>query len=315
VFSFLVFWVGVFLLPLLSGFIFQSNSAVGVAGRSGGGHRLDIWWQMLLAIQSEFLWGYGWSQAGIAQYLNPVAGEVSVFVMSGHNIFLDIIIYCGAIIGLPMVFFACFWFFSRLFSVKCADAWVLMSMISFVFLHALLELPLNYAFFLLSMAMFAGMVDFSYRETGFFYMPSLLVSSFFAVLSLVGIAIYCEYRALEDRYRTLRHDAFSFRENDASAPRVVLLTQLDAYVSAVAFNADLVMGVDAIERAKALAYRFPYLDFLRNYCHVLILNGEYDKAREELLRIRSLHGDAAYAQMVVQLSRRLSGDGAFFSFP
>ncbi|PIW09923.1 MAG: polymerase, partial [Comamonadaceae bacterium CG17_big_fil_post_rev_8_21_14_2_50_60_13] len=60
-----------------------------------------------------------------------------------HNLFLDLVLWCGIPFGLFVSLYLIRWFWLRLRAVRCAEDAVLMLFLLVVGNHAMLELPLH----------------------------------------------------------------------------------------------------------------------------------------------------------------------------
>ena len=113
-------------------------------------HRWDAWILFIDAISQRPWFGYGFNQSALAQMEVAVnhPNLFGVFTFA-HNIFLDLIIWCGIPIGIALIGFIILWLFKNLNQVSNPENALLMMMLLVVGNHAMFEMPLYYAYFLL----------------------------------------------------------------------------------------------------------------------------------------------------------------------
>ena len=89
-------------------------------------HRLLAWAVFADAIWLKPWFGYGWNQSAVAQMaaaaLNPSVNSVFSFA---HNLFLDLVIWCGIPLGLFISVCLLRWFWLRFKAVQTAENAVL----------------------------------------------------------------------------------------------------------------------------------------------------------------------------------------------
>lgn len=143
-------------------------------------YRIAIWRESVdLLIQRPYF-GYGWGQAQEAYLAAEGLPDFGGALSHSHNIFIELLLNNGVLLGgLLLVFFAAqFWQFFRNirapnFIFPFAAFWVL-------FVHAQLELPLHYAYFLLPFGLILGVLS---QKSGLLVLLS--VRKLFVVPALV----------------------------------------------------------------------------------------------------------------------------------
>ncbi|WP_176491313.1 PglL family O-oligosaccharyltransferase [Polaromonas sp. AET17H-212] len=287
-----LFAVGVLLWPAICEALLLS------AGRSMGdqmqaGVRLPYWLSMLDAIGREPLWGYGWQQVGAAQQRvaldHPAVG--SMFEHS-HNLVLDLLLWSGIPIGVLVIAALAWWFIAHIRA--CHDARVvwMLAAVSGVFVHGMLEFPLEYAYFLIPVGFAMGAID-TYSPAGG---RSLHVSRWtaLAVTALLGavfVGTATEYLKAEENYRTLRMESARIGVDRVvtPAPELRLLTQLEALLQFARTEATTGMRPEQLGWMHRVSQRFGYPPVLFRYALAAGLNDQPDVARETLARICRIH--------------------------
>lgn len=157
---FSLFWLMVVSLPYVNKSfapyfnIAQSSTLI---ERATTGHlRLNIWNQMIHAILEKPWFGYGWGQTTAAQYAVIDRYPGTEWASSAHNILLDILVWCGIPLGLIIIGYFAYLYFSFFLKSKSLETVCATLMISAVLIHAMLEYPLHYAYFLLPVGFLCG---------------------------------------------------------------------------------------------------------------------------------------------------------------
>ncbi|SNQ29774.1 PglL family O-oligosaccharyltransferase [Acinetobacter apis] len=274
------------LLPFLTsllGSFFNIVSVNSVADRLSSGYlRLDIWKQMYYALLKEPISGYGWNQTSIAQSKVIDIYQGYEWISSAHNIFLDILIWCGLPLGLLIGFYI-IWFYKKLFlSVKSKNELIVILMISALGIHSLLEFPLYYSFFLLPLGLFIGIV-LSKSDCGFLKLSKKYLFFIFLGSFPLSYAVFNQYSLITDNLV----EAERVNMNESLEPitlpyKLVLFDQYDARARWIALNPYKKMSGEDWNLAKEMSslYTIPY--DLKKYAKILALNGQEEEAKRQL---------------------------------
>ncbi|MDH4873309.1 Wzy polymerase domain-containing protein [Pseudomonas sp. BN515] len=272
--------------------------ALGVAKHAQALHRLDLWWQMILAVMQGGPWGYGWNQVSVAQIGVSLVYPVALVVEHSHNIVLDILIWNGPVIGVAIVaFFAC-WFSWLAIKAKSKESVFGVLAVGLILLHGMLELPLEYAYFLIPAGVLLGMLEADMGLPNAFALPRWL-GGLVLVFGVVSLGwVWQEYGIAEEDHRLMRFESSRIGNLRAeqAAPDIVLLTQLREFLRFARTEAAPGMDEGQLEQMRKIAHRYPYPPCLFRYALALALNNHPDQARIELMRLKSLHGEELYRE-------------------
>ncbi len=286
------FALGVVLLPWVT------DALLLRAGRTLGdqmqaGMRLPFWREMLDAISREPWTGYGWEQIGSAQ--QRVALDHSAlgdYFEHGHNLILDLMLWNGVPVGALIVALLVWWFASRVRACRDARVVWLLAAVGGAFTHAMLELPLEYAYFLIPVGLMMGAIDALSPSLG----PTLNVNRWAAlvgtgVLSIGFVAIASDYVKAEENYRILRLESARIGVSGivTPAPDLHLLTQLEAFLQFARIEAKPEMSPEQVDWMRKVALRFGYPPVLFRYALAAGLNGQPEVARQTLALICRIH--------------------------
>ena len=286
----------VLVLPFLADFL--SLPHVSPLDRAQSLERWDMWGQFWHAVLLQPLWGYGWNQVSVAQVAVSLAHPVSILTEHSHNIVLDVLLWNGLVVGGFGIIFIVIWLARIAWRVRSIEGRFALLAICFLLVHALLEFPLEYAFFLLPFGLLLGIAVADCPVV-----RELSVSRWGLVsVLLVGMAfwgwIWSEYRILEEDHRLMRFESAQIGNVRAvqPTPNVVFLTQLREFVRFARTPASVGMDASQLEWMRKVAHRYPYASSLFRYSLALALNDQFDVAREQMLILRALHGDKYYAE-------------------
>lgn len=264
---------------------------------TSAGTRIIVWPQLIEAAFQRPWFGWGLrevSEAHNAVLHSHTKGEAFVYA---HNIVIDIAIGMGLPLAGVLFLATVVWVVRRLIVVKAMLSWYCFSLIFLLAIHSMLEFPFAYAYFLLPVMIAVGMLERELALSHVWRVPkhTISVASFGIVLILIWSAI--EYSKIEEDFRVARFEALRIGHTPIEyvRPHIVLLTQLDALLEGVRVIPTPDMHQDRIELLRKVAMRFPWIATQNRYALSLALNGHSEEANRQLLVMRAMHGDKAYA--------------------
>jgi O-antigen ligase len=255
--------------------------------RLSGESRPQIWAMFLQAATLKPWIGYGWNQVSYAHL--AVATEypaLAVLFAHSHNLFLDLMLWCGVPLGLLLSFGLCLWFWRRLRAVADAQALLLFLLVAVVANHALLELPLHYAYFLLPTGLAMGALDSRTSALMLSLRRAWVTSSTWLVcITLLGFVVY-DYMRIEASYQVLRFEWAGVRSKaDRNPPDVFVLDQLRALIVYARFEPTREMPNAKLEWMRKVASVYPSSGVIHKYAVALAWNGQPDEAAIWLRRM------------------------------
>ena len=263
-----------------------------LADTASGGTRTAHWWTLLDAIGREPLWGYGWQQVSVAQLRvadsHPFVGEQ---IEHAHNLVLDLLVWNGIPLGLTLLALTLTWYVSRLRAIQEGRVAWLMLAITGLGAHAMLEYPHTYAYFLVPMGLFIGLVDRLQGQAHMVLVPATqtrLVGLTLAVL--LGFMGY-DYLQAEQSFRLLRMESAKIGAIGLQTPppKLLLLNQLEAYQTFIHTEARPGMSAEEVDSMRRTAERFATPPALFRYAQVTGLNGQPDVAALTLKKLCLIH--------------------------
>lgn len=195
------------LIPLLSQeLMFDAPAAL--MDRANGELRPKLWLLLLDAIQHHPLLGYGWNEVVRAQLLvansHPVLGYP---FFQSHNLFFDFLIWTGIPVGMSISVVILAWvgIAARRISEPPQLFYFLMILVAGI--HALFELPLHYAYFLLPVGVAMGALNGGLRIWEL-KLPMALGKFPIAVALALGVGLLAivirDYFEIEETHLSMR---------------------------------------------------------------------------------------------------------------
>ena len=306
----LVFWVVLYVifiaaLPYISEFLMPS--AEGVAHQFRGLQRLDIWKQFWLAVLKGG--AYGWNQISFAQVGITLDFPVPIVTEHSHNIFLDMFLWNGLVLGLVInLFIVCGGSYLCWRARNIESVFALVAS-GFILTHGMLEFPLEYAFFLFPLGLLIGMVE-AERPSGFaVVLPAWLLIGVLGVAVGLFFRVLYEYKVVEDDVRLLRFENARIGSLKGGGAEVYFLSQLNEWVKYARAVPSDNMSFSELESMRLVAHRYPNAPSLLRYIQALYMNGYHDAAKEQMLILRGLHGRERYNQGCQMLFLIRAGGG------
>lgn len=284
--------VFLFYAPLLQWFdsaLLLGQDAIRLRINEQGELRLGAWQLFIQAILERPVFGYGWTETAAAQIevAARMPGSGGIFSHS-HNLFLDLMLWCGIPIGCLIICFLLHWFWSRCRAVRDSEDAVLMLLLCAVAIHALVEFPLQYAYFLLPAGLVMGIVNVRLRMPVVCKTPSWS----FAALWLAGVlalgVTLRDYARVDASYSLLRLEQSPIGQGRApfgGSPDVWVLTQLREWIKISRQKARAGMDKQELDEMETMAQFYPSLNAAYRLATAFALNNQPDEARKWLERL------------------------------
>lgn len=245
------------------------------------------WFAFFDAAWQRPIFGYGWNQVVLAQM--AVATEhpyIPGFFIYSHNLFLDLVLWCGIPLGLMVSGTLIIWFWRCFRAVDSEENAVLVWFLLVVANHSMLELPLHFAYFLLPVGLVMGALDVRMGRR-----PVISLGRQFAgVLWLVSTMLLCliirDYARVESSYQILRLEWSRIKITiPVGPPNVVLLTQWRDYIKFARMEPKRNVGEDELTWMRNITGLFPGVIFFHKFAMVLAFNQRPEEAQLWLKRM------------------------------
>jgi len=262
------------------------STDVGDIVRISSEQRPAVWALFLdAALQRPWL-GYGWNQVALAQLTASLDHPALHTVFShSHNLFLDLVLWCGIPLGLFVSSCLGGWFWLRLRAVRCAENAVLMLFLLVVGNHAMLELPLHHAYFLLPTGLVMGALHIRLHVRPILaagrwsYVGIWLVSAL-----LLGLLIR-DYSRVETSYQALRFEWARIKYHTrGTPPEVLLMTQWRDFIALARFEPPSQMTAQELDWLRKINITTPSTGGFHKLAAALAMNKQPIEAQLWLRR-------------------------------
>lgn len=240
-------------------------------------------WRLLLdAVWQKPLLGYGWGQTGSA-HLQTAADYpyIGVLFEQAHNLFIDLLIWNGMPVGLFICVAIVGWFVAALASLKnIGDALILLCL-SALGVHAMLEYPLHYAYFLLPAGLMVGML---HTRLGFHVVfstaPKVAWCLWLCAAVVLAVTVR-DYLRVESSFTDLRFEKARIVAKQAGTPpEVWVLTQLRENIVLGRTEARANMTTDELNWMRSVTQAYPSANNIYKLALALALNQHGAEAQQ-----------------------------------
>ena len=294
-FALLALWL-VFLvmaLPPLSEALWGS-AARPTAEIVKSGVRPTLWLMALEGLADRPMLGFGWNQTVTVHVVFaskfPGLGET---MGHAHNVLLDLLLWNGIPLGLVIIGGFGWWGWKQVRAASTGPHLLLLLVLGVFLIHAMLELPHLYAFFLLPVALVMGIISALSPKTSVFTL-SRAVIGFVGWLLAVGLTVmFSDYRLIETNLTAHRMKAARIAgADDPVPPDILILKPLQRAFDVLRTSPKRNMSAEDLDDLRRTVIRYPGSVGLYNYAQSAALNGRPDDARWALDLICNLRGPA-----------------------
>lgn len=263
--------------------------------------RLTMWRSLYEASLLRPWFGYGWLQTGWAQQTVAESFPIYRSYMSyGHNMALDFLIWTGFPIAIALMFLLCLWLFWNIRNNSSDEKLFILCAIVGMFIHAMLEYPLSYAYFLIPLGLMMGLIDGMQSQFGVLRFNIKIQSIFFISLVAIFARVAIEYIDAVEVDTTVRMKDAQIGTNRHARidlPDFLLLSQLDAMYRVRSLNIEEGADDDTIPLLKDVVRRYPYSPAIVQYAWALARRGDAASAQKELRVLCGIYS-AAHCELI-----------------
>lgn len=263
------------------------SAGLGDYTRMSGEVRPLVWAALWDALWQQPLWGYGWGQVVLAQMAiaadHPHLRGAYIYA---HNLFLDLVLWCGIPMGVLISVILLGWFGRRWMEVRNAENAVLLLFLLVIGNHALFELPLYHAYFLLPVGLVMGAISVRMDVKPWLQTGRWALWGMTLVATALLVLLIRDYARVESNFQKLRMEWGGIRLSEpARPPDVLLLTQWNDYLRYARFEPRPELDDATLDWMRHVTGMFPNVVFFNKLAVTLALNGQPDEARRWLQRM------------------------------
>lgn len=256
------------------------------------GMRMKFWIAMFDAITKEPLFGYGWQQIAAAhQAIAMDHGDFKILHEHSHNFLIDMILWNGMIFGGLALILLGMWFFQNIKIVLNRRAFWFFCALGGVMIHAMLEYPLEYAYFLIPVGLAMGSIEAA-GSGKVFVIPRLLALSVLLLSWILFLLVSKDYISAEENFRSFRMESarIGVLSPTSDVPDLFVLDQLQGFLRFARNEAKEGMSDAELIFMSKIAQRFPYPSVVFRYALAMALSGKPESARISLEKLCKIHG-------------------------
>jgi O-antigen ligase len=253
-----------------------------VEARTAAGTRALFWPAMWDAVWRQPWGGGGWTHATLAQQavaLDHVASGEQL--TNSHNLLLDLLIWNGVPIGAFLIGALGWWLVRHLRACRDGEHAAVLVGVMALLIHAMLEYPLDYAFFLLPLGLWMGALDGCLDSEPsakpIMLLPRWTIAAPLALLLVLAGRVGMEYMRTEEAARTLRFVLLGIgidKVSTAPEPDVTLLDRPRAFHRFMLSHVREGLTGAELEWVRNVAQRHPSPSSLFRLALTLGINGE-----------------------------------------
>lgn len=285
-------WISLVMFAYLMGCVFATESISGwlslspppqLDGRLAVASDLRISaWKLLTDASFARPWlGYGWGNINDAQIQVALEHEpLHSKFGHAHNLLLDIVLGIGWPMGLMLIGALALWLWQRVKGIGHAADAILLLFIVVAGLHAMLELPLHHAHFLMPLCLLGGALE-ARQEVGSsnWSFPVRWLRGGVIASAVVCALLVSDYLRVEASYARLRFEWARLSQlPPGGPPEVLILNQFHEYIAFLRFSPAKGMSEKELIWARNVAQTFPSPLTYAKYAAALALNGKGDEA-------------------------------------
>lgn len=285
-------YLGALVLWPLANEVLLFEGARGASDQLAAGSRPTVWRKLVEAILREPLVGYGWQQTVHAQLAAALDGPpMREHWEHAHSLALDLLIWNGIPIGLLLLGLIGSWFVSRTLACRDAGAASLLIGLAGLLVHAMLEFPHEYAYFLLPAAVAVGAVEAAHPVPAGVVVRPWMLKAMGGAIGATLVVVALDYLEAEQGFRNLRLESAGIGSPGlvTPPPDLLVLDQLEAFQRFVHTEARPGMAPEELRRLYDVAERFAYPPAMLRHALAAGLNGDPERARATLLRLCHVH--------------------------
>lgn len=277
------------LLRWLKGALLLGQDEVYVMNQQSVVQRLSAWRLFAQAILERPMFGYGWSETTSAQM--AVADQFpslgGVFSHS-HNLFLDLALWTGIPIGALIGVVLIRWFWLRFRALRQGDDAILLLVVGVVGIHALLEFPLQYAYFLIPAGLIMGILNVRTGARVLWTSTRWVLGAVWLAAAIgLGVTIR-DYARVDASYIKLRLEQGLLGQGRpplGGPPDVWVLTQMREWIRMQRYKVHPKMSQQELDEMVVMTTWYPSLSSAYRLATALALNARPDEARAWLGKI------------------------------
>lgn len=246
--------------------------------------RIDLW-KMLIEAASFRPWsGFGWGQVSHAQFLMDIEQMFpGASAKQAHNLVLDLVLWNGVPIGLTIAVLLGWWAWRAIRNIADIFQLTMFLFLVVLFAHAMLEYPLQYAYFLLPAGLMMGALNSSLGFRVVCQTPKWFAGCIALTITLMLAITIRDYFWVETSMYGLRFEQRRIQTSiPPTPPEVMVLTQWRDFIYFARMEPSKIHGVQDLVWAGNLVRTMPSAMGMYKFASMLAFAGKPDEAQHWL---------------------------------
>lgn len=246
--------------------------------------RVDIWKMLIEAVFLRPWAGFGWGQVNHAEFLMTIEKMFPGAPLNqAHNLLLDLILWNGIPIGLTTAVMLGYWVLCVIRKVTNIFQVMMFLFLMVLFVHAMLEYPHQYAYFLLPIGLMMGALNTSLGFLVAFQAPKWVTGGIVMLVAMVLMVTIRDYFRVETSMYGLRFEQRQIQTSIPSVPPdVVVLTQWRDFIEFARVDPEKTHEKQDLVLASNLVRTMPSTLGMYKFASMLAFAGEADEAQHWL---------------------------------
>ena len=247
--------------------------------------------------------GYGWNQTSVAVVESIHFNTVQVWFNSAHNIVLDLLVWNGLPLGFLIITYFAIWLFWLSKNAKDTISIVAILMVSAILMHAMLEFPQRYAYFLLPMGFLLGLIQAQTPNLNGVSLHRNIIRCVWLVSLIVLLLIWRDYKLFQENSKLVFKQK-PVSEEILGSSKILILTQFQQRLDWIALKPQTLMSdsdlsvIGEMVENKATPYN------LKKYAQLLVYNHKLDEAEQQLFVLQQLYKQKISLAEIMELNNK-----------
>ena len=283
------FYIFGWIIPVMTSSLLLSSveGELEALARLSSETRPQVWALFLDAIWQRPWLGYGWNQV-VTAHLAVAADHppLRVLFSHAHNLFLDLLLWCGIPLGLTISSLLVAWLWRRFRAIREPASAMMFLLVVVVGNHAMLEFPLHYAYFLLPTGLVIGALDTRLHGRTLAFGRRWLASVLWLGSVVLLVLVVRDYARIESSYQVLRFEWANIQTKASrDPPDVLLLDELRDLIAFSRFEPSAGMSPEQLDWMRHVASLNPSAGVIHKLAVALVWNNRSDEATLWLRRL------------------------------
>ena len=270
---------------------------------TGSDARLAVWRGFFDAALQRPWVGWGWLQSGAAQEQFAACHPgIGVFFSYPHLLPLDLAVWLGFPLALVLCALLAWWLWPHLRARGAATGGYWTAAVLGFLVHAMLEYPQAYLYFLLPIGLMMGVIDARHPVHRTLRLPLAALRALWAALALLAALTLWDVVRASNAYTDIRFEnaRIGLQRQKVEIPRLLLLDHLEGFLHLSAVDLSRPPTDAQLASIHQTAQRFPFILSLLRQAWLLQAAGQ----GAESARVQQLYCDIYGAKHCSQGARQ-----------